>query len=820
MKKEEKLAAEAYLSVCTQCSAPVSAFLRCADGSEGSDVSTTLKPLEPQPARSGLSNIMKRKQEPAPPPPPVPNVLSLWSQKDVELSRTKRVAKQHIWVPAVDAFVSSPFPCTEDAIATSVSPSGRFIARLYHKNGGAGANPPASAFKKAVGTPAGETDGWIEVWSDSYLLATIDTSEAHGAFCTDEWFGGLSWSASETKLAYVAERRASVKASYWKKQTSSSSSKGSGEKSKKIGDAFEKELSFGECFEGVSSPTLFIAELNTGSVERAHGVPDRLAVGDPQFSPTDESTLFFHAVEAEPTTQLGIRYCYNRRSSIYSLSLEPPARDDGDDGHESNEPERIVCLTEDGRDDIDFCARSPRPHPSGRFVVYLSTPKSARNTHMATSVLRVVDSASGDASTLVDVPESPCARGDFPGIYAQVLPASIFVSEFVLCFDTIWSFQVVPMVLQVEYDLASSGLRVAPGEHSLEHLLSSEAEESASILDVNSGFVVLALSTPRKPHWLEVVNMLDPARVCYTLFSWSSSSVDFSSLVEVSSVESLALKNEAGTEFASNADDDPNRFEALLIAPSESLLADLKNGEDDLSEGVPLVCMPHGGPHSAFVACFNPSVAAMALCGVAVVMVNFRGSLGLGEASLQSLPGRVGDQDVAECLAATEWALRTDSRLNRGKVGVLGGSHGGFLGAHLSAQRAGLFRAAVLRNPVVNVATMCGATDIPDWCYAECGVAEPSAALSSDIMMRMLLRSPIVHYQNVRAPTLLQLGENDKRVPPQQGLEWQRALRSIGTTCDVSWYPNSAHALAEAPANDHAVVQGIAWLLDHLNAFK
>ena len=53
------------------------------------------------------------------------------------------------------------------------------------------------------------------------------------------------------------------------------------------------------------------------------------------------------------------------------------------------------------------------------------------------------------------------------------------------------------------------------------------------------------------------------------------------------------------------------------------------------------------------------------------------------------------------------------------KIVVVGGSHGGFLGAHLVGQRPEMFKAAVLRNPVTDVASMVSLTDIPDWCFVE-----------------------------------------------------------------------------------------------------
>ena len=52
---------------------------------------------------------------------------------------------------------------------------------------------------------------------------------------------------------------------------------------------------------------------------------------------------------------------------------------------------------------------------------------------------------------------------------------------------------------------------------------------------------------------------------------------------------------------------------------------------------------------------------------------------------------------------------------NPARVAVFGGSHGGLLAGHLSAQFPTRYRACVMRNPVVDIPSMLGITDIPDW---------------------------------------------------------------------------------------------------------
>jgi hypothetical protein len=296
----------------------------------------------------------------------------------------------------------------------------------------------------------------------------------------------------------------------------------------------------------------------------------------------------------------------------------------------------------------------------------------------------------------------------------------------------------------------------------------------------------------------------------------------------------------------------PGHYIPTLHPDADSDRSSAAGGEVSRLPG--LLVVPHGGPHSAFTTAFCPQYLYTGLMlGSCVCMINYRGSVGFGRASVESLLGTVGRNDVDDCAEVVKHILRQGHSTGTGaghqqqapwvdeaRVAIVGGSHGGFLVGHALGQYPGLFRAGCMRNPVTDLNSMVGSSDIPDWCVVEGAgggaydfsqYALPNLSGCSGGVdprpLRLSEASPITHIKNVRCPLLLCLGGVDRRVPPSQGLQYYHTLRALYRKRDDSsgskspalkclLFPDDCHPLDIPTTEVEHWAAIVAWFREHV----
>lgn len=613
----------------------------------------------------------------------------------------------------------------------------------------------------------------------------------------------------------------------------------------------------------VSRLGLFVADLSgTGKVEQIPGISAELTPGQPRFSP-DGTHIVYTGWQCEPR-KLGMIYCYQRPCNLYSapvaeMLMNMERENDTPDNREvdgSSEAQQKEAGPNDeqnakssemeqkqGKPKTHKClcpswrlARSARFSPSGDRLIWLSREEGF-DTHggcfRLTSAPWDVKAGNinvGALKTLVDIVRVPDTSSDgagFPGLWVDSLPDACFTPDGSSVYVTsAWGSRQSVVKVDVETGLVERVVAATAAARQ-DSTIGDSNDASASVLAVGKGGVYVAGSSPNSPGGFAVVSPQTGEPIVGPAIGGAL----VTSSVRIKRGHIAKLKTALGgvrwsvlSVPVGEAPQQEPPFEAILLmppsAPQQMTESASPKGE---SSKVPLVVVPHGGPHGVIPTVFIPAYAFLcATQGVAVIHVNFRGSTGFGTEALDSLPGRIGTNDVADVVSATKAALALESdRLDPERVGVIGGSHGGFLGAHLTAQHPEIFKVAALRNPVTNIASMVTVSDIPDWCYIEAlgrgkydfGACRPPTAEELRTMWEM---SPVKHVKGVKAPTLVALGAKDRRVPQSQGLEWYRALRSQGVEARLLIYPDDVHAIDQPASEADQWLNIIAWFNTHL----
>ncbi|KAH8979813.1 alpha/beta-hydrolase [Lactarius hatsudake] len=574
------------------------------------------------------------------------------------------------------------------------------------------------------------------------------SSSAHGAFYTDGNFG-TQFSLSKTSLVYTAEANTPAN------------------NTDDIFSKFQFLPDYGERYVGRKRPTLFLARWAQnvesraeGAIPTVHGISvpatsnASISFGQAQFV-TDDVLLATGYEFSEDGRRLGIMACYNRPTAIWELKLDL-AQD------------AIVALSTTKLSDPTRAARSPRPIPGTNAALWLSHELGGPHASCF-SLHKFATAGAETAAATVLVPVVDKIRDGFmdgfAGLYVDSLLARPFVRTGGRAYLLTRTSQRSRLeIILVDLEQPESVVRLTPAE-------SSDDLWSWSPLATDGRKWVLASrSAPTVPNELVLGRLEEHGgrpRV-----TWQ--------VIEMPPLMESALRELRASVLAI-----PERY------PVETILIELKRRKSQ-----PLMTFIHGGPHVHIPTAFAPALAAYALQGFTLNVPNYTGSTGFGDYYVQKLIGRCGTLDVEDVKATVDHLVKEGKgEHGPGKQFVTGGSHGGVLTAHLVGQYPDTFTAAVLRNPVIS--SQPSSTDIPDWYFSEFGVRPSVEAeqMPPALYAQLYPASPIAHVRNVRAPVLLLLGTEDRRVVNVQGKAFFHALRALGREVELLAFEGEGHAL-------------------------
>jgi len=224
----------------------------------------------------------------------------------------------------------------------------------------------------------------------------------------------------------------------------------------------------------------------------------------------------------------------------------------------------------------------------------------------------------------------------------------------------------------------------------------------------------------------------------------------------------------------------------------------------------PLVLSFHGGPEAQERPAFRSDYQALVSQGISVLAPNVRGSSGFGKrfVNLDNGPLRRGAvEDVAACV---DWVVKAGVA-DPGRIGIMGGSYGGYMTMAGLAEYPKLFAAGANLFGIVNFATFFRHTE--PWMAAisrtEYGDPETQAEMLAGL-------SPIHRLDRVTAPTLVLHGANDTNCPVVEAEQVVEHLKGRGVPVRYVLFPDEGHGWRKLPNRVRSTVEVTRWFVRHL----
>jgi len=265
----------------------------------------------------------------------------------------------------------------------------------------------------------------------------------------------------------------------------------------------------------------------------------------------------------------------------------------------------------------------------------------------------------------------------------------------------------------------------------------------------------------------------------------------------------LADMRLAKQEIISYKARDGLRLEGILIRPLD----------EQPNTRYPLILVVHGGPESHYrngwVTRYASPGQVGAANGYAIFHPNYRASTGRGVPFSKLDHGDPAGKEFDDLVDGVDHLVEL-GLVDKAKVGVTGGSYGGYATAWCSTYYSERFAAGVMFVGLSNLVSKSGETDIPN----EMTLVHWRKRLWDDWEL-FLKRSPVHYVEKARTPLLILHGQEDARVHPSQSLELYRHLKVLGQTpVRLVRYPGEGHGNRKSAARYDYNLRMMRWF-DH-----
>jgi len=248
-------------------------------------------------------------------------------------------------------------------------------------------------------------------------------------------------------------------------------------------------------------------------------------------------------------------------------------------------------------------------------------------------------------------------------------------------------------------------------------------------------------------------------------------------------------------------------FDGTLISALVTMPANLNRDGTN-----PAIVLPHGGPTAKTDDYFDDIAAALGSRGYIIIAPNFRGSTGYGKEFQAANYDDMGGGDLKDTIAAKQF-LVASGYVDPKRVGIFGGSYGGFMTLMAIGKAPDEFAAAVQLFGIINWRTMYRDMDEQLKAYLRSLMGTPEE--NPEGYDRA---SPLTYLANAKAPLLSLQGENDIRVPRGQAQEVEDILMAKGSTVETVFYSAEGHGFRKRENQLDSLKRTVEWFDRYLKS--